>query len=93
MKKVDITQISNEIVLQSEENEEFEGICGTERGILWEDSLEQFFIANEIELIEYKDYEWILLGQGDKIVRFQMFEGKEGSSYPAEHIDFRKAIR
>lgn len=81
-------EFTNQMVIDSEVNEEFEGICGSNVGILWEDSLEQFFKKHGIKVIDYKDNEYIKLKQGDKVMFFNLFEGKEGSSFPAQHIDF-----
>lgn len=64
-----------------------EGICGTENGILWEDSLDQFFVANEIDVVEAND-EFITLKQGEKELSFRVFKGTEGSYNLSEHIDF-----
>lgn len=82
-----LDELSNIKVLESEIGNEYEGLCGTEKGVLWEDSLEQFFIDNEIDVVSSTD-EYIILKQKDKVVKFRLFMGNEGSSYISEHIDF-----
>ena len=88
MKKINIGNISNLMVIDSEEDYEFEGICGTGNGVLWEDSLEQFFDANGIEVLDGRENEYVILKQGDLVVKFETFLGNEGSTYESEHIDF-----
>lgn len=88
MGEIRLSELSNSIVLASEENFEFEGLCGTEDGILWEDSLEQFFSEHSIDVVDFVEDEIITLMQDHEVVSFALFEGKEGSSFPAQHVDF-----
>lgn len=83
---------TNQMVLYSEKDFEFEGICGTEEGILWEDSLEQFFSKHAIDIVDFIENESITLIQDHVVMSFDLFEGKEGSSFPAQHIDFNSRL-
>lgn len=89
---VDINNISNTKVIESEKDYEFEGICGSDKGILLEDSLEQLFCSNNISVADYKEGESITLLQGEHTAKFGLFIGKEGSSYYSEHVNFDVAI-
>lgn len=92
MKEIKLEYTNNIKILESEENEEFEGLCGTENGILWEDSLEQFFEANKIEILLYKSNRYIVLQQDQKVIIFPMIIEKYACSTPQDHIDFRHGI-
>lgn len=86
-----MADLNNLKVLESEKDLEFDGLCGTEYGVLWEDSLDQFFIYNNIDILNYSD-NYITLRQGDVELSFRIFMGTEGSVFTSEHIDFNTIV-
>lgn len=84
-----LLNINNNDILKSERGFEYEGICGSDNGIMFDESLMLFFRDNDIHIVNYKPQKSVTLKYDNAIVQFPLFLGKEGSSYISEHIDFR----
>ena len=92
MNDMDLKNITNDDVLTIGNDENCDGVCGTEYGILWEESLEELIACNDIEIIEYLEQESITLRQDNVDYTYKLFLGTEGSNYESEHIDFNNII-
>lgn len=92
MSKIKITDINNTKVIKSEIDEEYEGLCGGYYAVLWEDSLEQFFAANDIEIEEFQEGLYIVLEQDGKRVIFPLIKSNYGSEPESDHVNFNVSI-
>lgn len=82
-----LNELTNKNILDSEGDFEFEGLCGTEDGVLIEESLEQFFRKNKIELIsEDKENSILTYKQGEIERDVKVLYSLKG----LEYLDFGK---
>lgn len=61
------SKTTNTEILNSEIDFEYEGICGTEYGVTWEESLEEFFRDNDINVIDVRYVKEPIIGEDCEI--------------------------
>lgn len=81
--------LNNTKVIESEIDLEYEGISGSENGILYEDSLQQLFVDNGIKE-DYSDEN--ILYQNGKRFAIKAFYSSESLNNPELHYDFRTIV-
>lgn len=87
---LDDSNISNNMIFDSEIDGQYERLCGDENGMLVEDSFNQFCQANKITIDSIYSN---ILHQLDKSYVVEQFIGKNGSDNNEIHFNFNNVIK